>query len=52
MAGPGDQPSLFDSMNSRMAASPLEVRTLSDRLMEVVRDMIAQQRRPEVAAYQ
>ena len=40
MAGPGDQPSLFDSMNSRMAASPLEVRTLSDRLMEVVRDMI------------
>src|SRR5690606_38851583 len=40
MAGPGDQPSLFDSMNSRMAVSPLEIRTLSDRLMEVVRDMI------------
>ena len=39
MAGPGDRPSLFDLMN-RMAASPLEVRTLSDRLMEVVRDMI------------
>ena len=39
MAGSGDRPSLFDSMN-RMAASPLEVRTLSDRLMEVVRDMI------------
>lgn len=39
MAGPGDRPSLSDLMN-RMAASPLEVRTLSDRLMEVVRDMI------------
>ncbi|HBY42307.1 MAG TPA: GntR family transcriptional regulator, partial [Brevundimonas sp.] len=31
MAGLGDRPSLFHSMN-RMAAAPLEVRTLSDRL--------------------
>ncbi|SPU46525.1 Uncharacterized HTH-type transcriptional regulator ydfH [Brevundimonas diminuta] len=39
MAGLGDRPSLFHLMN-RMAAAPLEVRTLSDRLTEVVRDMI------------
>lgn len=39
MAWRGRQAQSFDSMNC-MAASPFEVRTLSDRLMEVVRDMI------------
>lgn len=39
MAWRGRSAQSFDSMNC-MAASPFEVRTLSDRLMEVVRDMI------------
>ena len=38
MIASGERPDRFDI--ERMAATPLEVRTLSDRLMEVVRDMI------------